>query len=147
MLRLEFAIPGYVLFSVVQYNSIITIHGLLMIFYMIMPILIGGFGNVLFPLMINSSDMIFPRMNLLSFDLLMFSFSLLILSFSSLNFGWTFYVPLSLLSTSFTSDFVFFSLFIAGFSSLFGSYNFITSLFKCSNLSIISSSLFLPLFP
>jgi heme/copper-type cytochrome/quinol oxidase subunit 1 len=66
LLRLELACPGYVLLSSLQYNSILTFHGIFMIFFMIMPILIGGFGNILIPLMLCSSDMIFPRLNALS---------------------------------------------------------------------------------
>jgi cytochrome c oxidase subunit 1 len=66
ILRLELVLPGFILCSSLQYNSIITFHGIFMIFFMIMPILIGGFGNILLPLMLCSSDMIFPRLNALS---------------------------------------------------------------------------------
>ena len=66
ILRLELSLPGFILCSSIQYNCNITFHGLLMIFFMIMPILIGGFGNILLPLMLCSSDMIFPRLNALS---------------------------------------------------------------------------------
>jgi heme/copper-type cytochrome/quinol oxidase subunit 1 len=63
ILRIELALPGFILCSSLQYYSIITFHGLFMIFFMIMPILIGGFGNFLIPLFLCSSDMIFPRLN------------------------------------------------------------------------------------
>ena len=66
IIRVEIALPGFLLCSSIQYNSLITFHGILMIFFMIMPLLIGGFGNLLIPLMICSSDMIFPRLNALS---------------------------------------------------------------------------------
>jgi hypothetical protein len=66
IIRLELSLPAYVLTSALQYNSNITFHGLLMIFFMIMPILIGGFGNLLVPVLIGASDMIFPRLNALS---------------------------------------------------------------------------------
>ena len=66
LLRLELALPGFLICSSIQYNSCITFHGLFMIFFMIMPILIGGFGNILIPLMLCVSDMIFPRLNALS---------------------------------------------------------------------------------
>jgi heme/copper-type cytochrome/quinol oxidase subunit 1 len=66
VIRLELSLPSYVLCSSLQYNSNITFHGLLMIFFMIMPILIGGLGNLLVPLMLGSSDMIFPRLNAMS---------------------------------------------------------------------------------
>lgn len=66
IIRVEIALPGFILCSSLQYNSLITFHGILMIFFMIMPLLIGGFGNLLIPLMLCSSDMIFPRLNALS---------------------------------------------------------------------------------
>jgi len=66
VIRLELALPGFILCSSISYNSAITFHGLFMIFFMIMPILIGGFGNILIPLMLGFDDMIFPRLNALS---------------------------------------------------------------------------------
>ncbi len=66
IVRLELGLPGFLICSSIQYNSCITFHGLFMIFFMIMPILIGGFGNILIPLMLCTSDMIFPRLNALS---------------------------------------------------------------------------------
>jgi hypothetical protein len=63
---LELALPGFLIRSSLQYNTRITFHGLFMIFFMIMPILIGGFGNIPLPLLPCSSDMIFPRLNALS---------------------------------------------------------------------------------
>ena len=66
IIRLELALPGFLICSSLQYNSCITFHGIFMIFFMIMPILIGGFGNLLIPLMLCCNDMIFPRLNALS---------------------------------------------------------------------------------
>jgi hypothetical protein len=66
ILRLELALPGFIICSSLQYNSCITFHGIFTIFFTIMPILIGGFGNILIPLMLCSQDMIFPRLNALS---------------------------------------------------------------------------------
>jgi len=66
ILRLELALPGFIPSSSLEYNSNITFHGIFMIPFMIMPILIGGLGNILLPLMLCSSDMIFPRSNALS---------------------------------------------------------------------------------
>jgi len=63
ILRLELALPGFYFCSSIQYNANITFHALFLIFFMIMPILIGGLGNILLPLMLCSSDMIFPRLN------------------------------------------------------------------------------------
>ncbi|MCP5007212.1 MAG: hypothetical protein GY941_25210 [Planctomycetes bacterium] len=66
IVRLELSLPGFLICSSLQYNCSITFHGIFMIFFMIMPVLIGGFGNILIPLMLCSCDMIFPRLNVLS---------------------------------------------------------------------------------
>jgi len=149
LIRVELALPGFLIRSPLQYNSCITFHGIFMIFFMIMPILIGGFGNVLIPLMLCSSDMIFPRLNALSLWLVIDSLFVMLLAMfldGGVNAGWTFYVPLSIMNSS-SMDLMFFSLHLAGLSSLLGSINFIISLLKACNLSILYSSLFLPLFP
>jgi heme/copper-type cytochrome/quinol oxidase subunit 1 len=66
IIRLENAIFGFVVSSGLQYTSTFSNHGLFMIFFLIMPILIGGFGNMLIPLMLGTSDLMFPRLNALS---------------------------------------------------------------------------------
>jgi len=76
IIRLELAHPGQ---SILQgnfqlYNAIVTGHALIMIFFMVMPVMIGGFGNWFVPLMIGAPDMCFPRLNNLSFWLLIPSF-------------------------------------------------------------------------
>ena len=71
IIRLALSLPGFILLPSMQYNSCITFHGILMIFFMIMPLLIGGFGNPSIPLMLCPSDTIFPRLNALSLRLLL----------------------------------------------------------------------------
>jgi heme/copper-type cytochrome/quinol oxidase subunit 1 len=80
LIRMELSCSGYVLMSWWQYNATITFHGIFMIFFMIMPVLIGGFGNVLVPLCLAIPDMIFPRLNSLSVWLSITAFYLIILA-------------------------------------------------------------------
>ena len=145
---MELTLPGFVLCSSLQYNSVISFHGLFMIFFMIMPILIGGFGNLLLPLFLCSSDMIFPRLNALSLWLVFVSLFLMwlaVLIEGGVNAGWTSYVPLSIISSS-AIDLMYFSLHLVGLSSLLGSINFIVTLLKASSISLFQGVLFISLF-
>ena len=152
-IRLELQEPGMQIFSSPHmFNVFTTGHGLIMVFFMIMPSLFGGFGNYFAPLMIGAPDMAFPRMNNISFWLLPAAFTLLIMSLfvggsgpcivsldsatrdlsgCGAGVGWTAYAPLSTSGHPGPAvDFAILALHVAGASSILSSINFITTIFN-----------------
>src|SRR6201994_4242329 len=135
IMRAQLNFPNnHVVESGQEWNTIVTTHGLLMIFFSVMPALIGGFGNWFIPLMIGAPDMAFPRLNNISFWLLPPAFLLIMIGLfmGESGSGWTLYPPLS--NSTYESgmgmDCTLFALHLAGISSLLGSMNFIVTIFN-----------------
>ena len=117
------------------WNVLITGHGILMMFFVVIPALFGGFGNYFMPLQIGSPDMAFPRMNNLSFWLYVAGTTLAICSVLSpggndqlgSGVGWILYPPLSVNEGGMSMDLAIFAVHVSGASSILGAINMITT--------------------
>ena len=117
------------------YNSVFTMHATIMIFFVVMPFMVGGFGNYLIPLMIGAGDMAFPVLNMLSFWTAVPATIMIVYSFfvegGAAAGGWTMYATLSadptLSGVDTGADLWVISLLILGVSSLMGAINYITT--------------------
>jgi cytochrome c oxidase subunit 1 len=127
LIRAELLQPGMDLVDGGVYNRFLTNHGSTMIFLWIIPVL-AGFGNYVLPLQVGARDMAFPRLNALSYWLLLAGGLIMIASFfiGASESGWTAYAPLSLQGPDGQTIWVV-SVLLLGFSSLFGAINFLTT--------------------
>jgi len=130
VIRAELFQPGMQLVDPHFFNTMTTMHGLIMVFGAIMPGMVG-LANWLIPMMIGAPDMALPRMNNWSFWILPFAGTLLVSTLfmegGGPAFGWTFYAPLSTTFAPDSTDFFIFSVHMLGFSSIMGAINIIAT--------------------
>jgi cytochrome c oxidase subunit 1 len=133
LMRTQLAHTNEKFLSAEHYNEMMTVHGLTMVFLVIVPIL-AGFGNFLVPLMIGAKDVAFPRLNALTYWLFLFGGIVLYASFfatgGAAQTGWTLYPPLSEQYAGNGVDLAILSLHILSVSSLLGAINFIVTIHR-----------------
>ncbi len=133
ILRAELYEPGLQIMQPEFFNQMTTMHGLIMVFGVIMPAMVG-LANWMIPIMLGAPDMALPRMNNWSFWILPFAFALLgstlFMAGPAPNFGWTFYAPLSTTYGPASTDFLIFAIHMMGFSSIMGAINIIATIFN-----------------
>jgi cytochrome c oxidase subunit 1 len=132
LIRLELLTPKGDILSAEGYDRAFTIHGVVMVWFFLIPSIPNVFGNFLIPLMIGARDMAFPRLNLASWYIFSFGglFTLTALILGGVDTGWTFYTPLS---STYANGHVVLALaavFIAGWSSILTGINFIVTIHK-----------------
>ncbi len=133
LIRLELIAPGETIMSAQTYNQLFTLHGIIMIFLFIIPGLPAVFGNFFLPIMIGAKDVIFPRLNLMSWYMFviggLFAVLSMLLPGGSADTGWMFYVPYSVRTTTNVLP-ALIAAFILGFSSILTGLNFITTIHR-----------------
>jgi cytochrome c oxidase subunit 1 len=132
LIRLELLTPAGDLVQSDTYNKLFTMHGMVMVFFFLIPAVPAVLGNFLIPLMIGAKDLAFPRINLLSWYLYIAGGLLMIYTIlaGGVDTGWTFYTPLS---TEFANTNVItaaLGIFITGFSSILTGLNFIVTIHR-----------------
>jgi len=132
-MRLELIAPGRTIMDAQTYNSLFTLHGIIMIFLFIIPGLPAVFGNFFLPILIGAKDVAFPRLNLLSWWLYILGGALAVISVflpgGPADTGWTFYIPYSIRSTTNVMP-ALIAAFILGFSSILTGLNFIVTIHR-----------------
>jgi cytochrome c oxidase subunit 1 len=133
LMRWELMFPGKTIMGAQTYNTLFTLHGVIMIFLFIIPGLPAIFGNFFLPIQIGAKDVAFPRLNLLSFYIYVVGAILVLISLflpgGPIDTGWTFYIPYSI-RTSTNVSMAIFAAFILGFSSILTGINFVTTVHR-----------------
>jgi cytochrome c oxidase subunit 1 len=132
LIRLELVTPQGDLVSSETYNKLFTMHGVIMVFFFLIPSIPAVLGNFLIPLMIGARDLAFPRLNLLSWYCYIVgaAFTLWAVVHGGLDTGWTFYTPYSTVTSNTDVSMAAIGIFVAGFSSILTGLNFIVTIHK-----------------
>lgn len=133
LMRLEMLTPGETIMKPSTYNSVFTLHGVIMVFLFIIPAIPAVFGNFMLPIQIGAKDVAFPRLNLFSWYLYMIGAILAIVSLfvggGAADTGWTFYVPYSIRSAQ-NVTMTTMAAFVLGFSSIVTGLNFVVTIHR-----------------
>src|SRR6201988_416855 len=132
LIRLDLATPAGDLVSDETYNKLFTMHGVMMVFFFLIPVIPSVLGNFLVPIMIGAKDLAFPKLNLASWYIFMIgaSFTTYAIITGGVDTGWTFYTPFSTLSSSTNVISAALGIFITGFSSILTGLNFIVTVHR-----------------
>ena len=132
LIRLELATPAGDLVSDETYNKLFTMHGVMMVFFFLIPAIPAVLGNFLIPIMIGAKDLAFPKLNLASWYIYMLGglFTLYALVSGGVDTGWTFYTPFSTVSSTTNVIPTALGIFITGFSSILTGLNFIVTIHR-----------------
>ncbi|HEY9724193.1 MAG TPA: cbb3-type cytochrome c oxidase subunit I, partial [Oscillatoriaceae cyanobacterium] len=132
LIRLELMTPQADVVSAETYNKLFTLHGVIMVWFFLIPAVPSVLGNFLIPMMIGARDVAFPRLNLASWYIYMLGgiFTLYSLIKGGVDTGWTFYTPFSTMFSNTHVVLVIVGVFVVGFSSIFTGLNFIVTLHK-----------------
>ena len=130
--RLELLTPRGDLLEADTYNKFFTLHGVFMVFFVLIPAIPAILGNFLIPLMIGARDLAFPRLNLLSWYIYVLgaAFTIVAMISGGVDTGWTFYTPYSTIYSNSAVLTAGVGIFITGFSSILTGLNFIVTIHK-----------------
>ncbi|HEX6878877.1 MAG TPA: cytochrome c oxidase subunit I [Terriglobales bacterium] len=132
LIRLELLTPAGDLMQSDTYNKVFTMHGVIMVFFFLIPSIPAVLGNFLVPIMVGAKDLAFPRINLASWYIYMLGGSIALYGMinGGVDTGWTFYVPFSTTYSNTNVSLVAIGVFINGFSSIFTGLNFIVTIHR-----------------
>jgi len=131
-IRLELLTPKGDLLTPDLYNKFFSMHGVIMVFFFLVPSIPATLGNFLMPIMVGAKDLAFPRINLISWYLYVIGglIALTVLAMGGIDTGWTFYTPYSTIGSSTNVSLAIIGVFVAGFSSILTGFNFIVTVHR-----------------